>query len=393
MQAVLLAAGSSTRTYPLTVNKPKPLLKVANKTILEHNLEQLSGLIDEAILIVGFKGNLIKEFLKSKKYPFKITFVEQKKQLGTGDAVLKAKALLKGTFIVMGADDLFSKKDIQNCLKQGLAVLAQETNTPEMFGTLKTKGKYVVEIVEKSKNPPSKLVNTGLYVFNKKIFDIQLKRSKRGEYEITDYVKELAKKEKIAVVKVEKYWLSIAYPWDLLNANEFLLKDIKKEIKGEIEKGCTLKGNVVVGKGTVVKSGAYIEGPVVIGENCSIGPNCYIRASTSIGDNCKVGQAVEIKNSLLMNNTKVPHLSYVGDSVIAENVNFGAGTIAANLRHDNQNIKSAVKGILIDTGRRKLGTIIGENSKLGINTAIYPGRKIWPDKQTAPGEVVKEDIV
>ena len=117
--------------------------------------------------------------------------------------------------------------------------------------------------------------------------------------------------------------------------------------------------------------------------------NCYFY---SIGNDCKVGNAVEIKNAILMEGSVIGHLSYCADSVIGEKVNFGAGTIVANLRHDNGNVKSMVRGELIDTGRRKFGTIIGDHAKTGIHTSIYPGRKIWPGKTTMPGEIVKKDV-
>ncbi|HEX9973993.1 MAG TPA: DapH/DapD/GlmU-related protein, partial [bacterium] len=148
-----------------------------------------------------------------------------------------------------------------------------------------------------------------------------------------------------------------------------------------------------IGENTIVKSGAYIEGPVVIGKNCTIGPNCYIRGCTSIGDNCTIGQSVEIKNSIIMMDTKICHLSYVGDSVVGQGVNLGAGCIMANLRHDGKNVLSMVKGKLFDTKMRKLGAIIADGVKTGASTTFYPGRKIWPGRQTQIGQIVKHDIM
>lgn len=394
MQAIILAAGSSTRTWPLTVGRPKSLLKAANKSILEHNLEQLYDLVDEVILVVGFKADMIKAAFGNNFKKIKIKYVEQEEQLGTGHALLQAEKYAKEEFIVLVGDDLFFKEDLLKLKNEKYALLAQEVEKPENFGIIEEEKGYLKKVIEKSSKPVSNLANTGCYLLDKNIFTLlkQIKKSERNEYELTDAINELAKKEKIKAV-ISEYWMPIGYPWDLLKANEFLLSKIKKsEIKGNIEKNATIKGNVIVGKGTIIKNGAYIEGPVAIGENCVIGPNCYIRASTSIGDNCKIGNAVEIKNSIICSNTHIAHLSYVGDSVIGENVNFGAGTKIANLRHDNANIKSMVKGRLTDTGRRKLGAIIGDNVHTGINTSIYPGRKIWNDKTTLPGEVVKEDI-
>ena len=131
---------------------------------------------------------------------------------------------------------------------------------------------------------------------------------------------------------------------------------------------------------------------MVIGTNCKIGPNCYIRGNTSIGDGCHIGQSVEIKNCVILSKTNVGHLSYVGDSVLGERVNFGAGTTTSNLRHDGKNHRSEVNGRVIDTGRRKFGTIVGDRVHTGINTSIYPGRKFWPDTTTLPGEIVRRDV-
>lgn len=396
MQAVIMAAGNSTRTHPLTITRPKPLLKVLNRTVIEHNLEQLDGLVSEVIIITGYKEKLIRQYLGDKFKKISLAYVEQKERLGTAHAVSSAERLIKDRFIVLNGDDLYSKKDLKNLVKHKYAVLAQKVNDPSRFGVFVLDGLYVKSLIEKPAKFVSDLANTGCYLFDREIFSVikSLKKSPRGEYEITGAVTALAKKEKVACLTVEDYWFPISYPWSLLEANEFFVKRLKKfSVKGTIEKGCTIKGTVMVGKGSVLKSGTYIEGPVVIGENCEIGPNCYLRSGATIGNNCKVGQAVEIKNSIIGDNSKVPHLSYVGDSVIGEHCNLGAGTITANLRHDNASIKSMVKDALVDSGRRKLGAIIGDYVHTGINTSIYPGRKIWPNLGTGPGQIVDRDIM
>ncbi|MEI6676920.1 MAG: hypothetical protein WCO57_17250, partial [Verrucomicrobiota bacterium] len=168
----------------------------------------------------------------------------------------------------------------------------------------------------------------------------------------------------------------IRYPWDLLRANEgYVAGLLVSDIQGEVHPSAVLEGIVHLGEGARILPGVFIEGNVVIGAKCRIGPNCYIRGNTSIGEACHIGQAVEIKNSLILSRTNIGHLSYVGDSVIGEAVNFGAGTIVSNFRHDGKNHRSMVDGNLVDTGRRKFGTIIGDHVHTGIHTAIYPGRK------------------
>lgn len=388
MKAIIFAAGKSTRTYPLTINKPKPLLEVMNIPILEHNLKQLKGIIDEAIIIVGFNSEMIIEKIGDSFENISIEYITQKVQDGTGGALILASEYVKGKFIVMNGDDLYSRKDIEKCLKHKYCVLGKEVSDIYRFGELVIKGDYVTEIIEKPKKNNG-IANTGLYVFDDSVFKINIRKSVRGEYEITDFIKNL---EKVNFEVVTDFWLPITYPWNLIEANELFMPKITKQIDGTVEKGATLKGEVSIGEGTVVKAGSYIEGPVIIGKNCVIGPNCYIRAFSVIGDGSKIGNAVEVKNSIIGKNTSIGHLSYVGDSVIGDNVNFGAGTITANLRHDDLTISSPVKGDMVDSRRRKLGAVIGDNVHTGINTSIYPGRKIWPNKTTIPGEIIKKDI-
>ena len=391
IQAVIMAAGKSTRTWPLTLTKPKPLLKVMNKEIIKHNLDALQGLVSEVIIIVGFKKEMIIEEIGHKYGKLKIRYAEQKRQLGTGHALKYVEKLIKGKFIVMGGDDIFSKKDIKACLRHKYAVLGCKVEDPGRFGVFVVKGKEVKKVVEKPKKFVSDIANAGLYVFDKSVFKFKLRKSQRGEYEIVDYINALIKKERVVCEKVKGRWLSVGNPWDLIEANSVLVSEIKNDIKGKVEKNVIVKGKLKAGKGTEILSGTYIKGNVIIGENCLIGPNCYLRGNTSIGNGCHIGQAVEIKNSVIMDNAKVPHLSYIGDSVIGENSNLGAGTITANLKHDNKNVRSVVKGKIVDTGRRKFGTIIADDVHTGINTTIYPGRKIWPGVSTLPGEIIDKD--
>ncbi len=185
----------------------------------------------------------------------------------------------------------------------------------------------------------------------------------------------------------------IRFPWDLLRINElevgFLAGPV---VEGVVSERATIDGLLHLGRGSTILAGVVVEGNVVIGRNCKIGPNCYLRGNTAIGDGCHIGQAVEVKNSLIMPGAALGHLSYCGDSVVGEKANFGAGTITANYRHDGGNHRSLVDGQLVDTGRRKLGAMVGDGVHTGIHTSIYPGRKIWPGLSTRPGEIVQTDL-
>jgi phosphoglucosamine mutase len=186
----------------------------------------------------------------------------------------------------------------------------------------------------------------------------------------------------------------IRFPWDLLAANERYVSSLTSpQIIGHIHPSAVIEGTLHLGPGSRILPGVFIEGNVIIGSDCKIGPNCYVRGNTSIGDGCHIGQSVEIKNSILLHRTHLGHLSYLGDSVLGENVNFGAGTIVSNLRHDGAHHRSMVGGALVDTGRRKFGCIVGDGVRTGIHTSIYSGRKLWPNTTTRPGDIVQRDIL
>lgn len=396
MQAIIMCAGKGVRMHPLTLTRPKPLLAIANTQILAYTLHELEGIVDEAIIIVGYKKDQIKAVFK-KYGGMKLTFVEQQEQLGTGHAIQCAKDHIIGDFVVLNGDDLYQKKDIEKLLVYDTAALVIQHKDPRNFGVFgfdEQDGKKIASsIVEKPKDPPSDRISIGCYKFTKAAFNYCITKSRRGEYEITDIIGALIKDGKDVVLEEAEFWIPLGYPWDLLLGNATLLKEQGTKIEGDVEQNVMIKGNVQIGKGTIVKAGTYIEGPVCIGKDCTIGPNAYLRPSTTIADDCKIGFEVEIKNSIIGEHTHIPHLAYIGDSVIGEDVNVGAGSVTANYRFDAGRIRSSVNGELVDVGSNKFGTIIGDNARLGVRTIIYPGRKIWPGKTTLPGAIIKEDVM
>lgn len=396
MKAVILAAGQGTRMGPLTQNKPKVMLPLANKPLLSHVIQSLHKAgISEFVIVVGYGAKLVQEYFgDGSSMNVNIEYVRQEKQLGTADAVRSVERFVKGRFLVLNGDIIVSPVDIRNLIKQNhdAVITTRHVDTPSEFGVLEVSGNRVLRIIEKPKKPPTNLANAGIYLFLPSIFDVIRKTtmSTRKEYEITDSLQMLIDEgANVSYMLVSENWMDIGRPWDLLDANEYFLSGLEHVVSGEIEPFATLKGNVSVGEGTIIRNGAYIEGPVMIGKNCDIGPNCYIRPGTSIGDNARIGNAVEIKNSIIMQGTHIGHLSYVGDSVIGERCNFGAGTKVANLRHDGKTILVKLKGMLIDSGRRKLGTIMGDDVHTGINSMINTGAVVENKAMILPGEFVK----
>jgi UDP-N-acetylglucosamine diphosphorylase / glucose-1-phosphate thymidylyltransferase / UDP-N-acetylgalactosamine diphosphorylase / glucosamine-1-phosphate N-acetyltransferase / galactosamine-1-phosphate N-acetyltransferase len=403
MDAVILAAGEGTRLRPLTSTRSKPMLEVGGKTILEWDLDALAkNKFKKVVIIVGYKKEVIVKKIGPRFMGMKIEYVEQKEQLGTGHAVQMAEGRVKGEFLVMNGDLLITPKLIKDFIRNAEKKKAKnsmslvEVADPTQFGIVEVSGTLVKKIIEKPSVPAGNLANAGIYLFNEEVFDMLKKvgKSERLEYELTDAIERLIPEEKIHAFKLTDRWIDIGRPWDLLLANESIVRNIKNFIdkKAVIEKYAVIKGPVHIGKGTVVRSGCYIVGPCFIGENCVLGPNCYIRPYTSIKDGVHIGNSVEIKNSIVMSNTKINHLTYVGDSIIGEGCNFGAGTNIANLRMDDAEIKIEVKDKLVKSGRKKFGCLMGDNVKTGINVSIMPGRSIYPNSYVEAGSVVRNTI-
>lgn len=176
--------------------------------------------------------------------------------------------------------------------------------------------------------------------------------------------------------------------WVVLEKSEKALELIKEKNFGTVEPNVMLLGKVFISEGTIIKSGTRIEGPAYIGKNCVIGPNAYLRPGTIIADNCHIGTS-EIKNSIILSETKIPHFSYVGDSIIGRNCNLGAGTKIANLRHDSKSVLVMIDGKKVDSKRRKLGALIFDNVKTGINCSINCGAIIMQGETLLPNSFRK----
>jgi len=256
-----------------------------------------------------------------------VTYTKQGEQLGTAHAIGQAADHVDERFLALNGDVLLTENLVTGLAETPANAMAvKRVENPSSFGVVNVGDGRVTGIVEKPADPPTNLANLGVYAFEPEIFDYieATELSERGEYEITDSLGALvADGERVDAVEYDGRWLDVGRPWDLLEANETLLADLEDDRRGTIEDGATIHGPVVVEDGARVRAGAYVEGPVLIQSGADVGPNAYVRGSTVIGPDVRVGNAVEVKNSILMADTAVGHLSYVGDSVLGENVNWG----------------------------------------------------------------------
>lgn len=407
MKAVILAAGEGVRLQPITLTRPKHLIKVGGKPLLEHCLDAVkaSG-INETLIVVHYMADAIREhFGHGEKHGLRIEYAEQEAVLGTGNAVGVAEPYVKDDFLLVYGDLLFSTEVVKKVIaehekeKPAATMAVVQVKKPEDYGVVELEsGGYVKRIVEKPsrKEAPTNLVNAGVYVLSTEIFEKvrQTSASARGEWEITDALSLLLKEKKpvLAVQIPSEEWIDIGRPWDLLEANRWALTRMEHRVYGCVENGAHLMGPVTVAETARVRSGVYIEGPAFIDEESDVGPNCYIRPCTSVGKKVRIGNACEIKNSVIMDNAHIGHLSYVGDSVIGEGCNLGAGTVTANYRLDAGTIKMVVKDTVVDSGRRKLGAVLGDGVKAGINALFMPGVKVGNNSWVGPNVMVYRDL-
>jgi bifunctional UDP-N-acetylglucosamine pyrophosphorylase/glucosamine-1-phosphate N-acetyltransferase len=393
MQVVLLTAGEGTRMRPLTASLPKPMLPVADRPLVAHGADAaVEAGASELLLIVGYEADAVREYFGEEYRGVPVEYAVQEEQLGTAHAVDCASEYIDGPFVVLNGDDLYDRASIDALLSaDGPAVGTYRVDDPASYGVFEVNDGVVTGIVEKPSDPPTDLVNVGAYRFPAEARDwLDVPLSERGEHEITDVLSRVIDERSVRTVGVDR-WLGCGRPWELLEANEWKLAELARDLRGSVHEDAELRGAVVVEEGATIDAGVVVEGPALIRSGAAVGPNAYVRGATLLAEDTHVGTSVEVKNSVLMAGTHVPHLSYVGDSVLGRHVNFGAGTNVANLRHDGADVRFTVKGERVSTGRRKFGVVAGDGVKTGINTSLSPGLGLSAGATTTPGESVTRD--
>jgi UDP-N-acetylglucosamine diphosphorylase/glucosamine-1-phosphate N-acetyltransferase len=392
MQAVILAAGEGTRMRPLTDATPKPMLPVGGRPLVAHTADAAAAAgAEELIFVVGYRGEQVRSYFGDEHRGVPVSYALQEDRLGTAHAVRAARDALTGPFAVLNGDDLYDRESLTALLSGGPAVGTYEADDPSAYGVFDLDGGEVTGVVEKPADPPSNRVNVGAYVFPAAARDwLEVPRSQRGEHELTDVLGRVIERRTVRTVPVDR-WLGVGRPWELLEANEWKLSELKRDLRGDVAAGADLRGSVVVEEGATVEPGVVVEGPTLVRSGASVGPNAYLRGATLLGERVHVGQSVEVKNSVVRRGTDVPHLSYVGDSVVGRNANLGAGTTVANLRHDDEPVCLTIKGERVPTDRRKFGVVVGDRARTGIDTTLNAGVTLSTGARTDPGETVLRD--
>lgn len=377
---VLLSAGKGSRLWPITEELPKTMIRVLGKPIIEWAVEGVLPHASKVVVVIGPEGQTIRDHFAGKPYASKMEFVVQAEQKGTGHAPLFAKsAVANERFVVMNADTFFDPAFFPILAREaakGPLVVGKRVPDASAYGLLDVHGGKLVGIQEKPPAAAEGVIFTGCYAVEPDFFELleQLEPSPRGELEVTDALKKYAAQKGVRVIEFDGYWNDVGYYWNYLDTNSYALEHLMDSTReGRTEGYVEVRGKLHIGRGSVVLSGTFIEGPVYIGEGCTVGPNAYLRAGTVLEGDNHVGLASELKNTILGKGSNVPHLSYVGDSIICGDVNLGAGTVVANLKFDDSAVEAEIKGKLVDSRKRKLGAVIGRGTRVGVNASINCG--------------------
>lgn len=405
MQTIILAGGEGKRVFPLAVNRPKPMFKLLGKPLIHHVIDTLkeAGLKDY-VIVVGHRGEQIKDYLKDgSELGVNIDYTIQKEPLGMADALETAKTLTEDHFFVVNADDIFESSLIKQMIKQfregqaEIVLSCKPVQETWKFGIIRIEDEKVTNFVEKPPRgkEPSNLAVVGVYILPKQIFDYY-EQIPVSDHQYEDAILQFIQDRNVVkAVNYDGFFAGYKYPWDLFTINKHLMDQLltKQTIKENvnISELATVEGKVWIGRGTKVFEGACIRGPCYIGENSVVGGNSLIREYSSLGNNCVVGFSTEIKHSIIGDNCWF-HMNYIGDSIISNNCLFGAGTITANFRFDEKNVQVMIEEKYLDSGINKVGAIIGDNCKTGINSCLEPGVKIGPQSIVGPNVDLQADL-
>ena len=403
MQAVILAAGESSRFWPLSDGRHKALSKVAGKPLLEWTLHSVKKAgIKDIIIVEGPDKAAEKGMDLKSNSSMRIQFVVQKKPLGMGNAIMQAEKHIKGDFFVLNPNhydaDFYIAPMIekQRATKAQVVLVGKKTETPEKYGMLSIEGDKAVDLIEKPKkgSEPSDVRVVGIYLLPKNFFEYY-RRAKEHMYAYEDALRLCMKEDDVRVVMTAKKTSTMKYPWDLFNmAKDVMEKNIRSKCiapSAKIAKSAIIEGAVKIGENVRVLENAVIKGPCYIGNNTLIGNNAIVRDLCSIGTGCIIGANAEVARSIIGDGTHT-HSGFIGDSITGDNCRIGAGFITANVRIDRKNVKSTVKGKKVDTGFKSQGIIIGHNTNIGIGVRAMPGIMVGSNCIVGPGSLILENV-
>ncbi len=390
MKAIILAAGAGTHLSPFSETRPISMIGVAGRTVFDNTLGLLkSAGINDIFTVVGHKSEkLIKRLQEQEPNGMNLHYVEQKRKLGIGHAVMQVKNKISpGEYFMLVYGDILTADNIYNKTQQSFhsfkcpvaSICLPPSN--QMFGNVFLNARMeITKIIEKPKgNNLGNYVLSGVFVLPATFFELLEATGNSMEKAL----KKLVAEGKLRASMWEDEWQDVVYPWEILTGNKIIMDSWQESSIAKtatLEANVTLQGIVRIEPGAIIKSGAVLEGPCCIGEGSYIGNNSLIRSYTSVGKNCSVGSGVELKNCVVMDNSQIGRLSFVGDSVLGENVDMGAGCMTVNRTVDWKQISVKNSKRPTATGMTKLGAFLGDDVVVGAGNTLHPGMVVASGK-------------
>jgi bifunctional UDP-N-acetylglucosamine pyrophosphorylase/glucosamine-1-phosphate N-acetyltransferase len=404
MKAVFLCGGRGKRMLPIA--EDKFLLHFLGKPLLEHQIEAARAAGLSHFVMIGNPDNIERiEQITAQIPGIKAEFALQKKSLGIADALKSAESFLHGQLLVINPNDVFSS----SAYTRILAEAEQSTASSYILGYQVQRyfpGGYLqvdaqselVHIIEKP-NPgeePSNLVNILIHCHSnaeellRYIETVRTTRDDVYECALDNMVKA---GRKIKVIPYNDFWAPIKYPWHIFRVMEYFLDNAQSYIasSARVSEKASVEGKVILNDNVRVLENAVIRGPVYIGANSIIGNNALVRDHSHIGCNSVIGYSTEVKHSYIGGNCWF-HSNYVGDSIVDDDCSLGAGTVLANFRLDEGDIQIKVGDSLVDTGYDKLGAIVGQGCRIGVNASLMPGVRVGPYSFVGPQVCLRQDL-
>ncbi len=392
--AIVLAAGESSRTWPLNYHKHKSMVKIGGKTLLERTIQNVSRYVDDVVVVVSprdtslFKGNDVRIAI-------------QPIPKSTADAVIRGYDVAPDydEYVILNAYHAFSEDILKQIMNiEGNVLSITPTQNPSRYGIVEIKNKEIKKIVEKPKKgeEPSNLRVIGIYKLAKDFLEfLKTKDVDEGDA-LEKTLSEYANFSQLRYVKIGEPPLSLKYSWQYLDFVKVFLNNLEKSFvdsSAVIAKTAVIddsEGKVVIEKDAKVMDYAVIKGPAYIGKGAIIGTHTLVRMS-SVESNAIIGAHSEVVRSLIGSDTHL-HRSYVGDSVIDDDVKIGAGFVAANRLLSRKEVYVELQGNIIKTERTSLGCVIGKGTVIGVQSSTMPGTLIAPNLKIKPHSMLKGSI-
>jgi UDP-N-acetylglucosamine diphosphorylase / glucose-1-phosphate thymidylyltransferase / UDP-N-acetylgalactosamine diphosphorylase / glucosamine-1-phosphate N-acetyltransferase / galactosamine-1-phosphate N-acetyltransferase len=363
-QAVVLAGGEGYRLRPFTNCRPKAMIFIGGRPIIEYVIEALEqNQIREIILIAGYKREQLYDYIgDGRQFGVNIRYVHQESQLGPADALGKVRDFTENEFLVLPGDKLITADTIKSFVTVvPPAVMVKKTKNPTNYGMVVTDGSKLVEIIKPPSSLKSNKIDIGIYCFKKDIFQYL-----ENGMDIPDALNSISEKQTfVSVIETGGPWLDLVYPWDIINLNSIILGGSNSRLNGVLDSGVFVKGKVRIGNNTLIRSNSSISGPVEIGSGCDIGPNVCLQPDTSIGDNVIIGPFSELRNCVIGNDVQIYSGAVIHDSVIDRGCIIGSHFCTSSEQVDIK-IENEYHTV-------KIGAMIGEGCKIGNNVVSLAG--------------------